>query len=631
MTCAIVLAIAVAATTFFRLGRTKLTERDTIVLGDFANTAGDPVLGDALKAGLAADLSQSPFLNILSEDSVNRQLRYMGRAPETPLAADVAREVCQRASGKAMLLGSISGIGSHYAITLKAVNCANGDSLNVEQAEAASREQVLAKLHDVARSMRNKLGESLASVQKYDTPLEQATTSSLEALQAYSLAQRAFRSQGDAAAIPLFKRALELDPNFALAIADLGIVYCNLNEEALCSQYVSQAHQLRDRVSERERLVLDWNYSNYVTGDLEAALQVLGQWKQLYPRELAPYIQLGIVASNLGRLETALSTDLEAFALRKDVSVVYKNLSFDYMNLNRVDEAKSVLIEARSRKLDASLLMNYYQLAFLQNDSAEMERYASAAEGKSGIEASMLSSQADTESFHGRLRKANETTRTAVAVALAEGDRESAADAEATEALRDAEFDDRRGAREHAAAALTLAKTRDVQVAAALAFARAADIHQAQALSDSLQRRFPRDTLIAHYWLPTIRAAIAISQAKAAEAISDLQETSSYELGGGVPPFSAGALLYPVYLRGQAYLELKQWRDAAPEFQKIIDHRGLVWNFPLASLAYLELARALTNSDPIGARSAYQHVLELWQGADAPILGRARSEYARLQ
>jgi len=630
MTCAIALSIVVGVT-YLRSRRPKLTEVDTIVLGDFANTAGDPVLGDALKAGLAADLSQSPFLNILSEDIVNRQLRYMGRTPETPLTPEVTREVCQRASAKAMLLGSISGIGSHYAITLKAVNCENGDSLDVEQAEADSRELVLARLHDVAGSMRNKLGESLASVKKYDTPLVQATTSSLEALQAFSLAQKTFSTQGEAAAIPLFKRALELDPNFALAMADLGILYCNLNEEASCSQYATQAYQLRDRVTEKERFHLDWNYSNYVTGDLEAALQVLGQWKQLYPRDLAAYIHLGIVASNLGRLDTALATDLEALGLRKGVSVVYKNLAFDYMNLNRLEEAKSVLNEAHAKKLDASLLMNYYQLAFLENDSEGMERYAASARGKSEIESSMLSSEADTEAFHGRLRKANEITARAVGVALAAGDKESAADAEATEALRDAEFGDKGSARRHAASALRYAQTRDVQVAAALAFARAGDIRQAKALSDPLEKRYPHDTLLAHYWLPTIRAAMALSQGKAAGAVSDLQETYSYELGGGVPPFSAGALMYPVYLRGQAYLGLKQWRDAGGEFQKIIDHRGLVWNFPLGSLAYLGQARGLTNYDPSGARTAYQHVLDLWQDADTPLAAQAKSEYARLQ
>ncbi len=631
MVCAIALAMIVAATTYYGTRPRKLTEKDTIVLADFVNTAGDPVLGDALKAGLAADLSQSPFLNLLSDDVVNKQLHYMGRPPETALTADVAREVCRRAGSQAMLLGSIARIETHYAITLKALNCENGDPLDVEQAEADRRERVLGKLHQVAKSMRNKLGESLASVQKYDTPLEQATTSSLEALQAYSSAARAARLQGDSAAIPLFKRALELDPNFVAAIVDLGITYCNLGEEDLCVDFVSKAYQLRDRASERERFSVESSYYMFVTGELEKAAGTYEEWKQLYPRDLAPYINLGLVDSDLGLDEEALANDKQGLALRKDNSVVYRDLSFDYLNLNRLEEAKSVLNEARTRKLDGSLAKNYYQLAFLTNDAAEMARAVSAAGGRSGVKPEMLAIEADTEAFHGHLRVADEISRLSIAAASREGDKESAADAELTEALREAEFGDVASARQHAAAAFALAKTRDVQVATALAFARAGDAHRAQSMRNSLQKHFPDDTLLVSYWLPTIQAAIAISHGKAAEAVTDLQETSRYELGGGVLPFSAGASMYPVYLRGEAYLRLKQDDKAAVEFQKIIDHRGLVWNFPLSSLAYLELARARINSDPTAARAAYQQFLNLWQSADAPIWSEAKKEYARLQ
>ena len=630
MMCTIVLAILVAITTYYRTRPHKLTEKDTIVLADFVNTAGDPVLGDALKAGLAADLSQSPFLNLLSDDVVNKQLHYMGRAPETALTSDVAREVCRRAGSQAMLLGSIARIESHYAITLKAVNCENGDPLGVEQAEADRRERVLGKLHQVAKSMRNKLGESLTSVQKYDTPLEQATTSSLEALQAYSSAERTWRSQGDAAAIPLFKRALELDSNFAAAIVDLGIMYCNLGEEQLCARYLSKAYQLRDRVTERERFSVDSSYYMFVTGELEKAAQASEEWKQLYPRALAPYINLGLVDSNLGLDEEALANDKDGLALRKDNSVVYRDLSFDYLNLNRLDEAKSVLSEARERKLDGSLLKNYYQLAFLQNDSAEMQRAISAAQAKSGMDSSVLSMEADTEAFHGRAREANGFTARAMAAALRAGDKESAADAAVSEALREAEFGEASEARKHAASAFALAKTRDVQVASALAFARAGDSGRAQAMSAALQKHFPHDTLLVSYWFPTIHAAIAISQGKAADAVADLQETSRYELGGGVLPFSAGASMYPVYLRGEAYLQLKKWGDAAAEFQKIIDHRGLVWNFPLGSLSYLQLAEARAKSDPSAARTAYEHFFDLWRNADAPLLTQAKKDYARI-
>jgi len=629
MVGAIALAISIAAIAYYRSRPRVLTAKDTVVLGDFENTAGDPVLGDALKEGLAADLSQSPFLNLLSDDVVNKQLHYMGRAPDTPLTPDIAREVCRRAASQAALLGSVSRIESHYAITLKAVNCENGDPLDVEQAEADRRERVLGKLHQVAKAMRKKLGESLASVQKYDTPLEQATTSSLEALQAYSAAAKAARTQGDSAAVPLYKRALELDPNFVAANVDLGITYCNLGEEDRCVEHVSKAYEQRDRVTERERLSVESSYYTFVTGELEKAAQAYEEWKQLYPRDLAPYINLGLVESNLGLVDEALANDQDAFALRKDSAIVYRDLAIDYFDLNRFDEAKTLLSEAKERKLDGSLLKLYYELAFLQNDGSGMEQAISAARGKAS-EPLMQLIQADTDAFHGRLGLADASTRGSVAGALAADDKESAADALVDEALREAEFGDRRKASQHATAALSLAKTRDVQVATALAFARAGDSRRAQAMGNALRRRFPRDTLVVSYWLPAIRAAIALSQDRPADAIAYLQETSRYELGGWVLPFSTGASMYAVYLRGESYLRLKQWNDAAGEFQKIINHRGLVWNFPLGSLAHLELARAEAHANPTAARSEYRQFLDVWDKADAPLLAQAKIELARL-
>jgi serine/threonine protein kinase len=627
---AIALAIIVADAAYYRTRPRMLTAKDTIVLGDFENAAGDPVLSDALKAGLAADLSQSPFLNLLSDDVVNKQLHYMGRASDTSLAPDVAREVCRRAGCQAVLLGSISRIDTHYAITLKAVNCENGDPLDVEQAEADRRERVLGKLHQAAKAMRNKLGESLASVQKYDIPLEQATTSSLEALQAYSSAAKTARSQGDAAAVPLYKRALELDSNFVAANVDLGITYCNLGEEDPCVEYVSKAYQQRDRVTERERLSVESSYYMFVTGELEKAAQIYEEWKQLYPRDLAPYINLGIVDSNLGLVEEALSNDKDAFALRRDSAVVYRDLAIDYLDLNRFEEAKAVLSDAKERKLDGSLLKLYYELAFLQNDAAEMDRAISAAPGKPA-EPLMQMIQADTEALHGRLTAADGNTRVSVSGALAADDKESAADALVDEALREAEIGDRGKAIQQAGAALNLAKTRDVQVATALAFARAGDLHQAQTMCTALQRRFPRDTLVVSYWLPAIRAAIALSQNRPADAVTYLRETSRYELGGWVLPFSTGASMYAVYLRGEAYLRLKHWNEAAGEFQKIIDHRGLVWNFPLSSLSRLQLARAKAHTNPTEARGEYRQFLDLWDKADSPLLAQAKNELVRLQ
>jgi eukaryotic-like serine/threonine-protein kinase len=609
-----------------------LTEKDTIVLADFANNTSDPVFGDALKAGLSADLNQSTFLNILSDDLISKQLRYMGRNDAT-LPPDVAREVCQRAGSQVMLVGSISSIGSHYSIALKAVDCKNGDSLDVEEAEADRRESVLSRLHQLAGSMRKRLGESLASVEKHDAPLEQATTSSLEALQTYSLGERTSRAGDDSAAARQFKRALELDPNFVTAMVDLGVTYCNLNERELCAEYVSKAYQLRDRITERERFSVDSNYYTDATGELEKAAQALTDWKESYPRDLAPIINLSEVEWELGRLDMALTNDLQGLMLKKDSTKVYGHLSSDYMSLNRLDEAKASLDEARVRKLDAPLIENYYQLAFLRNDEKEMERYVAAVQGKSEDESMIFSSQSDTDAFYGHLRKARDFSRRAVASALSAGDKEAAAGWEVTEAIREAEFGNANDATKHTNAALALASTRNVQVAAAIAFARAGDIRRAQTISGALQKRFPSDTLLLDYWLPSIRAAIALANRKPADAVDFLQTVSTYELGGNVLPFSQGASMYPVYLRGEAYLQLKQWESAAGEFQRIVDHRGLVWNFPFGALVQLQLARSYSQGNQTAkTRETYEKFLTLWHDADPdiPIFRRATAEYSAL-
>jgi len=611
-----------------------LTEKDTIVLADFANDSGETVFEGTLKEGLREDLEQSTFLNILSDDAVTTQLRYMGRAPGERLTLDVAREVCRRQGSKAVLLGSISRMGSHYPITLKAVSCQDGQSLGVEQVEATRREDVLSKLHQAGSQLRSRLGESLASVQKYDTPLDQATTPSLEALQALSMANATWRLQGDAAALPLFKRAVQLDPNFAVAYSDLGAVYCNLGEAELCTDYVTKAHEFRGRVSEYERMFIDSNYYLYVTGELEEAEQVFQAWKHIYPRMPLPYIQLGLVAFELGQLEPALDNNLQAFHLSIPNQLVYQNLSYGYLYLNRLDEAKAILSEARERKLDESLLQNSYQLAFLLNDTKEMEKCLAVAQGKAEVESAMLASQADTEAFHGRLKEARELSRRAIATALAAGSKETAAGWRVTAALREAEFGNEREAERDVAAALALARSREVQVAAALAYARGGERERAEVIASDLRKRFPTDTLMTGYWLPSIRAAIEISRKNAALAIDTLRVAETYELGGNEPPFSSGATLYPVYLRGQAYLETKQWEKAAAEFQKILDRRGLVWNFPLGALASLQLGRAYAGSgDTAKAQAAYRSFLTLWQGGDGdvPVFVQAKREYAALK
>jgi serine/threonine protein kinase/Tfp pilus assembly protein PilF len=631
--CAIVVAAVVGTETYLRLHRPILTEKDSIVLADFANTTGDPVFSDALKAGLVADLGQSPFLNILSDDDIGKQLKFMGRASDAALTAAVTREVCRRAGSKAMLVGGIATLGSHYVITLSASNCESGGSLAVEQAEANRREEVLSRLHEAAHRLRGKLGESLASVQKHDMPLEQATTSSLEALQAFSQAQKTWSTQGNSAAIPLFERALQLDPNFALALSDLATMYCNLEQAEACARYASRAYALRERVSDRERSMIESKYFLYVTGELEKAAQAFENMKELYPRSLYAYVNLGLVEWNLGRLDAALANDQGAYGIRKDRAAVYHNLAEDYMARNRLSEAKAILAEAAAKKLDSTLLQSYYQLAFLGGNEKEMERWVAAAPSGSDDESAMLSSQADTEAYYGRLQKAREFTRRATQAALSVGSKDSAADWEATAALREAEFGNRAEAISHAGAALKLTTSESVQIAAALALARSGEITRAQAILTGLLQRSPNHTLLLNYWGPAIRAAIALDRNDAAGAVKELQLAAPYELGGDRPPFTEGATLYPVYLRGLAYMKQKDWARAKGEFQKILDNRGLVWNFPLAPLAKLQLARAQAGAGDAGARGSYQEFLGAWAQADRgiPVYVQAKRELAGLR
>ena len=613
--------------------RSRLTEKDQILLADFSNSTGEAVFDDTLKQALNVDLQQSTFLNIVPDDVIYRQLRYMGRSLETRLTPEVAREVCLRGNAKAMLTGSISPLGSHYVITLRAVDCASGNLLHIEQLEAESRERILGRLHEAGRRVREKLGESLPSIQKNDTPLEQATTSSLEALQVYSNAGKVYRSQGEAAAVPLFKRALEIDPKFAVAIADLGMMYCNLGETALCSSHEKQAYELRDRATGKERFYIDSNFYTDVTGELEKASEVLEQWKQEYPRDLAPYINLGSVTSSLGQLDTALTNDLEGHRLRPDSLALFRSLSSDYMNLNRLEDAEHVLKLAKAQQMELPLLQNFYRLAFLRSDAKEIEQSMRTASGHADVESSLLSSQADTEAYYGRLALARDYTSRAVRSSLASGAKEDAAGWLATQALREAEFGNAARAQQSAQSALVLSSSKNVQVAAAIAYARSGNRTSANAIASDLRAKFPLDTLIIHEWLPTIRAAELLSGGDAKGALAELEISLPYELGGTAPPFVSGATLYPAYLRGLAYQKNKQPEKAAAEFNKIIAHRGLVWNFPLGALAQLELGRTYAAAGKSAqAKAAYDDFLKQWHDADGdvPVLQNARSEYRRL-
>ena len=629
----VLFAAAIGGTLYFRSHQAaaRLTDKDTIVLSDFINKTGDSVFDDTLKQGLSVQLEQSPFLALVSDRRVNETLKMMGRPPGDRLTPEVTQEVCQRTASKAMVTGSIAALGSQYVIGLKAVNCNTGDVLAEAQEQAAGKEAVLKALDAAAVSMRSKLGESLSSVQKYATPLEEATTPSLEALKAYSLGIKADYAKGETAALPFFKRAVELDPNFAMAYAWMSGIYSDLNEVGRGTENARKAYHLRENVSERERYSIEGGYYLAATGELEKVAQSFELYQHTYPRDAGPYRELGFVSADLGNWEKAREDFREALRRDPNNAINYNNLGYAYTTLNRLDEAEAVYRQAQERKLeDENLLQNRYTLAFLKGDTAQMAQLASAAM-KTGAEDEMLATQADTEGWYGRLKNADELTRRAMDSAQHNDAKETAAAYQAVAALRGAEAGNREQVLAEAKAALKLAPNRDVREMAALALARAGDPAGAEKLTAELDKAFPLSTLVQRYWLPTIRAAVALDRKDPNRAIELLKVASTVELG---MPANLNIFLCPVYLRGEAYLTLHDGNRAAAEFQKFIDHRGVVMNFPWGALARLGLARAYAmQCDTAKAKAAYQDFLTLWKDADSdiPILIAAKAEYAKLK
>src|SRR5580658_4951864 len=631
---AAVLVLIAAALLYFHLRKpVPLTDKDVIVIADFANTTGDPVLDSTLKEALAVDLEQSPFLNVLSERRLSETLKLMGRSADQRVTRDIGRDVCLRTGSAALLVGSIASLGSHYAIVLKAVSCRTGDVLGAAQAEAESREKILQTLGEAAAALRGKLGESLASVQKFDKPLDEATTPSLEALQAYTEGDRLAREKGDTDALPLLKRAVELDPNFARAYASLGVRYNNLGQASLAIENVRKAYELRDRVSEREKYYISCTYFTLVTGELEKAIQQYELWIRDYPRDFVAQTNLGVNYFTMGQFERAAAVTRQALALEPNSILGYNNLGVAYFSMNRLDEAKSTFDEALGRKLDGVYLrQSIYYLDFLRKDAAGMQQQFAWATGKPGAEDILLSAESDTQADYGRLQKARQLSTQAEESAKRNDSKETAAFWQGNEALREVELGNAAEGLKQARAALELAPGRDVKVEAALALARGGDLIAAQKLADGLDQEFPLDTLMQNYWLPTVRAAIALQRHDSAKAVEILRATVPYELADPAP-FSSGTM-YPVYLRGQAYLGLGNGELAAAEFQKILDHPGVIVNFPLSALCHLGLGRARALSgDSAGARTAYQDFFALWKDADSdvPVLKQARAEYARLK
>jgi serine/threonine protein kinase/tetratricopeptide (TPR) repeat protein len=629
----VVIALVVGGWLFFSRKAHALTDRDTVVLADFTNTTGDPVFDGALRQGLAVQLQQSPFMSLISEDSIQRTLRQMGQPSDAKITPQTAREICQRTASAAVLQGSIAKLGSQYVIGLSAVNCQNGDTLAQVQVKAASKEEVLNGLDHGAARLRERLGESLNSIQKFDTPIAQATTSSFEALKAFSLASRVQSEKGDAAAIPILKRAITLDPAFAAAYAGIGVSYANIGETGLASEYLQKAYDLRDHASELEKLRIIGFYNDTVTGNLTKVLEANELLAQEYPRKASSHTNLGAAYFEIGQYKQALAEHLKAVELLPNDGVLLGNLIADYATLNRLDEAKATYEKALARKLDnAEVRVTEYEVAFLQGDRAEMERQVAWASGKPGVEDALLSAQSDTEAFYGRIKNAREFSLRAVESAQRNEDKEIAAEWSLVASLRESAFGNRAEAQRQAAAALSLASTRDVHVLAGLALARADNTAYAQRLADDLAKRFPQNTMIRAYWLPTIRASIEVRHNNPSQAIELLHAASPYELASPAP--GVGGLLHPVFVRGQAYLLLHQGDKAAAEFQKFFDHRGLVGNSPLGALAYLGFARASAlQGDAAKTRSAYKDFLTLWKDADPdiPILKQAKAEYAKLQ
>jgi tetratricopeptide (TPR) repeat protein len=610
----------------------KLTEKDTIVISDFTNNTGDAAFDDTLKQALTTELGQSPFLNILSDQKVTDTLRMMGRQPNERLTKEVTREICQRTVSAAMLTGSIAQIGSHYNLVLNAVNCSTGDLIASVQTEIDDKNHVLGGLGQLGTQMRQKLGESLTTIQKYDKPLEQVTTSSLEALKSYT---QGFKAQDFATAVTYYKRAVDLDPNFATAWLGLGVAQSNLGETGTSNEYFAKAYSLRDRVSDRERFRIEGDYYLFVTGDTEKAHQTYEQWAQAYPRDFIAYTDLGLIYMGLAQWDKAVATTLEAKRLNPDDQVASSNLVDGYAFANRLDEAKSAYEEAiRQKTENADLHRGRYGVAFLEGDTAEMERQVAMAAGKPDSEDMLLSAASDTGGYYGRLAKARELSRKAVTAAERDNRKEAAALWQANAALREAEFGNREQASKDANAAMALAPIHDMQILGALALARAGEAARSEALAADLSKRFPDDTYLHHYWLPSIRASNAISQKSPDDAIRFLDDTTKYELGQALPQIEIGALLYPIYVRGEAYLAKGRGSEAAREYQKLVDNRSVVQNCPLGALAHLGLGRAYTlQGDTQKARTAYQDFFALWKDADPdiPILIAAKAEYAKLK
>jgi len=630
---------AVAGFIYFKLATTPvtrpLTDKDTVLIADFVNTTGDDIFDGTLKQALAVQLGQAPFLNIFSEERIRETLRYMNRSPEERVTREVAREIAQRQGIKALLAGSISTLGSHYVINLEAVNVQNGDTLTREQVEAESREQVLRKVGEAASKLRGNLGESLSSIEKCGTPIELATTPSLEALKAFALGREKQFSGKYFEAIPFYQHAVELDPNFAIAYAALAITHATTQEYDLAAQFSQKAFDLRERTSERERFYISARYYMDVLWDSDKTIEVQELWKQTYPRDFVPRTNLAVRYCAIGQFEKGLADARESLALNPDAGVAYAGIALSSICLNRYDDAKAVLEQAIARKLQPpQYRYMLYTIALLNGDAAAMRQQIGAAAG-TPLEAGMLAAQSVTAASSGQLIRARGFTNQAVDLALRQGFKEGASQHAAGDALWEAAFGNCREAKNAAARTLAIARGRNVLSWSALALALCGESTQAQSLVDELLRRFPQGSFVKRYWMPMTRATIELNRNNPAVAIQLLEASSRGETG-------TNASLWPAYLRGLAFLSQRSGAEAIGEFQKILDHRGVLALAPsdftpagysLYPLARLSIARAAAmTGDAARSRKEYDGLFAMWKDADSnvPILRRAKQEYQEL-
>jgi eukaryotic-like serine/threonine-protein kinase len=607
---------------------------DTVVIADFVNTTGDSVFDDALREALEIGLRQSPFIQIMPEHKAAVILSQMGHAAEDRMTGKAAIEVCQRVGGKATIQGSIASLGTVYLIELAAIRCDNSEPVAKEQVEARHKEDVVDALGRLTTQLRSWLGESLPSIQKYNAPLEQATTASLDALNAYSQALLTWDKKGDRASLPLFKKSLELDPNFAQAHGALATIYYNLGQEDLARDHASRSYELRSHVTQAERLSIEARYYEYVTGELEKDAEVRALGAQNYPESAGALNHLGNSDQALGHYDQAVQDYSRALSLDPTRGGTHSDLATVLLALSRLDEASSVLSDATKRSLETeTLLLVNYRVAFLRGDDRAMTQLLQQSASRPETHALLLSEQSNSEAFYGRFRKADELSRKASSIMEQQGDTDSAARFLAQAAIREAEVGDSDRAQDFISKAQKLSHNRDVTTLAALAAARSGKLTQAEVLSSQLNDKSPADTYVQKYWLPTIRSEMDLKKGRSSKALDDLSLLNfPLELAG--PPVLPVATLYPAYARGEAYLAAHDGPQAAIEFRKIIEHRTLLANYPLESMAFAGLARAYAFAgDSEKARQNYHKFFDLWKDADPtiPCLKELKTEYSELQ